>query len=512
MTKQAKVIMVQGTSSNVGKSVLVAALCRIFKQDGYSVAPYKSQNMALNAFVTKEGGEMGRAQVVQAEAAGIEPSVHMNPVLLKPEADSRSQVVVLGKVYATVKSREYYKLTDGLLKTAMDSLAKLRSEYDIVVIEGAGSPAEINLSKHEIANMRIAREATAPVLLVGDIDRGGVYASFYGTVQLLSKKDRKYIKGFVINKLRGDGSLLAPANKILEEKTHIPILGVVPYFKDIAIAQEDSVYLDSPLEESAKCDLDVVIIRLPHISNYDDFDPIKAFGGALRYVQKVQELGNPHIIILPGSKNTFADLKWLKEIGLFDAIKAKNSQGIIIIGICGGYQMMGKTMADPLGIEKNHEDQTAQVQEDSGLGILDVNTSFANEKRTCQTTAEIIQSRGILANMADIRLSGYEIHMGRTTAEGAHAFNFCIQGGKACAVQDGALNKKGNALGTYLHGIFDSSDFTATLLNNTREYYDLPKRHGMTGINKNAEYNKLADIVRQNVDMTKIYKILNQSI
>ncbi|MCL2474727.1 MAG: cobyric acid synthase [Chloroflexi bacterium] len=512
MTKQAKAIMVQGTSSNVGKSILVAALCRIFKQDGYSVAPYKSQNMALNAFVTKEGGEMGRAQVVQAEAAGIDPSVHMNPILLKPEADARSQVVVLGKVQTTVKAKEYYKLTDDLLKIAMDSLVKLRNEYDVVVIEGAGSPAEINLSKHEIANMRIAREAAAPVLLVGDIDRGGVYASCYGTVQLLSKEDRKYIKGYVINKLRGDGSLLAPANKILEKKTHIPIIGVVPYFKNITIAQEDSVYLDNPQEESAKCDLDVVIVRLPHISNYDDFDPIKAFGGALRYVQKVSELGNPHIIILPGSKNTFADLKWLKDNGLFNVIQIKNSQGTVIIGICGGYQIMGKTLSDPLGIEKDPEDQTNWTQEDSGLGILDSHTIFADEKRTCQTTAQTIQNRSILDNMAGIKLSGYEIHMGRTTVEGSCAFNLCTQGGKACVVHDGALNKEGNAFGTYLHGIFDSSEFTSILLNNVRKYYGLPQRYDMTGVNKNAEYNKLADIVRQNVDMAKIYEILNKGL
>ena len=512
MTKQAKVIMVQGTSSNVGKSILVTALCRIFKQDGYSVAPYKSQNMALNAFVTKEGGEMGRAQVVQAEASGIEPSVHMNPILLKPEADARSQVVVLGKVQTTVKAKDYYTLTDSLLKTAMDSLTKLRSQYDIVVIEGAGSPAEINLSKHEIANMRIAREASAPVLLVGDIDRGGIYASFYGTVQLLSKEDRKHIKGYIINKLRGDGSLLAPANKILEKKTRITIVGTVPYLRNMAIAQEDSVYLDTLQEENAQCDLDVAIMRFPHISNYDDFDQIKAFGSALRYVQKTSELGNPHIIILPGSKNTFADLKWLKDTGLFNAIKEKNTQGIIIIGICGGYQIMGKTLSDPLGIEKNNEDQTAQAQEDSGLAILDAHTCFANEKRTCQTNAEIIQNRGILADTSGIKLSGYEIHMGRTTVESACAFNFCIQDGKSCAVQDGALNKDGNAFGTYLHGIFDSSEFTSVLLNNIRSYYGLPKRHNMTGINKNAEYDKLADIVRQNIDMTKIYEILNKGI
>ena len=512
MPKQAKVIMIQGTASNVGKSMLTAALCRIFKQDGYSVAPFKSQNMALNAFVTEDGGEIGRAQAVQAEAAGIEPTVDMNPILLKPEKEHSAQLIVRGRVQGNVKPGEISAKSEELLNIAMESLNKLRSQYDIVVIEGAGSPAEINLSKHEIANMRVAKEASAPVLLVGSIDRGGVYAALYGTVAIIDVVDAARIKGFIINKLRGTASLLEPANQILSDKTRIPVLGMVPYYHNISIAEEDNVVLETlQPEQNDKYDLDIAIMRTPYISNHDDFDPLKAFGGSLRYVHNTNELGNPHIIILPGSKNTFSDIKWLKETRLAQAIIEQNTKGTVIIGICGGYQMMGIDISDPFGMEKSAEEQDGLHQKTTGLALLPTHTVFAKDKRIRQAIADILHQRGILQGVPAENLIGYEIHMGRTTSDSNYILKIQAKDGDG-GMLDGAINDRGNAFGTYLHGIFDNSDFTAALLNNIRKYYNLPERHDMTGINRNAEYNKLAQNVRQSLDMTKIYEILDKGL
>jgi adenosylcobyric acid synthase len=333
----AKTLMIQGTASSVGKSIIVAGLCRIFRQDGFKVAPFKAQNMALNSFVTREGGEIGRAQAVQAEAAGIEPSVHMNPVLLKPEADNRSQVIVLGKVAKNMKANQYYSYTPNLLKIIEDSLNRLLSTYDIVVIEGAGSPAEINLKEREIVNMRVAKMANAPVLLAGDIDRGGVFASIIGTLELLTRQERDLIKGFIINKFRGDLKLLKPGLDILEKRTGKPVLGVIPYLRDIGIAQEDSVYLEERQTSSVNGTVDVAVIRLPHISNYDDFDPLEEQGCTVRYVSNISELGNPDLLILPGTKSTIADLIHLQQQGLAQAIIHRAQSGTPVIGICGAY-------------------------------------------------------------------------------------------------------------------------------------------------------------------------------
>src|SRR4030066_1118910 len=376
----AKTLMIQGTASSVGKSVIVAGLCRIFRQDGFKVAPFKARNMALNSFVTKEGGEIGRAQAVQAEAAGIEPSVYMNPVLLKPEAETSAQVIVLGKVTKRLEASQYYKHTPNLLKVIEDSLSRLRSTYEIVVIEGAGSPAEINLKKREIVNMRVAKMANSPVLLVGDIDRGGVFASIIGTLELLTKRERDLIKGFIINKFRGDLKLLKPGRDLLEKRTGKPVLGVIPYFRDLAIAQEDSVYLDERQANSAKGTVDVAVIRLPHISNYDDFDPLEEQGCTVRYVSNVLEMGNPDLLILPGTKSTIADLIRLQQQGLAQAIIHRAQSGIPVIGICGGYQMLGKHIHDPDKIESSQDSI-------NGLGLLNSTTIFHNDKTTTQVRA-----------------------------------------------------------------------------------------------------------------------------
>jgi len=499
---QAKVIMVQGTSSNVGKSVIVAALCRIFKQDGYRVAPFKAQNMALNAFVTPEGGEIGRAQAMQAEAAGIAPSIHMNPVLLKPEANSRSQIVLQGKVYNTTSAKDYYQHTMLLLDKVKESLTYLRERYDIVVIEGAGSPAEINLKPREIANMRIAKLAGAPVLLVGDIDRGGVYAFLVGTLELLDEDERKLVKGFVINKFRGDVSLIADANEFVEKRTGLPVLGVVPYYRDIMLAQEDSVYLDERRNASAEADLDIAIIRSPRISNYDDFDPLEEDGANLRYVCRPEELGNPDLIIIPGSKTTVPDLLAIRESGVADAIMKKAKTGTPVFGACGGYQMLGKLIHDPDRVES---DKTTV----EGLGLIDAETTFVREKATSQVKGLVIDDRGLLQGLKGASLFGYEIHIGRT--ESAHQpFQITETQDGPAVYADGSINESGTVVGSYIHGIFQSHGFRRGLLNNLRRSKGLPERVYDAPLDKEKHYDALAELVRTSLDMKAVYRILEE--
>jgi adenosylcobyric acid synthase len=496
----AKTLMIQGTASSVGKSIIVAGLCRIFRQDGYKVAPFKAQNMALNSFVTREGGEIGRAQAVQAEAAGIEPSIHMNPVLLKPEAEASSQVIVLGKVAKNLKASQYYKYTPKLLKIIEDSLNQLLAAYDIVVIEGAGSPAEINLKEKEIVNMRVAKMADAPVLLVGDIDRGGVFASIIGTLELLTKQERALIKGFVINKFRGDLKLLKPGLDMLEKRTGKPVLGVIPYFRDINIAQEDSVYLDERQVTSANGTLEVAIIRLPHISNYDDFDPLEEQGCTVRYVSSTSELGNPDLLILPGTKSTVADLIHLQQQGLAQAIAQKARSGIPVIGICGGYQMLGKKILDPEKIESKQDSIT-------GLGLLNSTTIFNSDKTTTQIKARVAADKGLLEGLKGMEITGYEIHMGQTTSQNClPALNvFETPQGKANYF-DGAVSKSGLIFGTYIHGLFHNAEFTHCLLNRLQQLRGLPATPA-SSINKQEMYDKLADIIRHNLNMSRVYKI-----
>lgn len=503
---KAKVVMVQGTASSAGKSILVAALCRIFKQDGYKVAPFKSQNMSLNSFVTREGGEIGRAQVVQAEAAGIEPTVDMNPILLKPEADSKSQVIVMGKVMDTLQARKYYEHKDDLLKIVSEALDRLRSAYDVVVIEGAGSAAEINLKDREIVNMRIAKLANSPVLLIGDIDRGGIFASLIGTVDLLEPDERKLVKGLVINKFRGDISLFETGIKFIEERAGIPCVGVIPYFRDIAIAQEDSVYLDERQQNGTSGNLDIAVIRLPHISNYDDFDPLEREGCRIRYITDRRQLGSPELIIIPGSKSTIADLHFLRDTGLADEIIRLNKNGTPVTGICGGYQMLGRRLDDPYRAESFEESIL-------GLQLLDMVTIFNREKTTTQVKGRVSTGKGILSEADGKEIEGYEIHMGESVENNEESpfLIFQTPDGKA-AYTDGSINSEGTVMGTYIHGIFNKDGFRAGFLDSLRKYHRMPMHEAYNVEEKDREYDKLADLVRNSLDMQLVYRIIEDGI
>ncbi|UCC17619.1 MAG: cobyric acid synthase [Dehalococcoidales bacterium] len=503
---KAKVVMVQGTASSAGKSILVTALCRILKQDGYRVAPFKSQNMSLNSFVTREGGEIGRAQVVQAEAAGIEPTVDMNPILLKPEADSKSPVIVMGKVMETLQARKYYEHKADLLNIVSGALNRLRSAYDVVVIEGAGSTAEINLKDREIVNMRIAKLANSPVLLIGDIDRGGIFASLIGTVDLLEPDERKLVKGLVINKFRGDISLFDSGVRFIEERSGVPCVGVIPYFRDIAIAQEDSVYLDERQEHGESRTLDIAVIRLPHLSNYDDFDPLEREGCRVHYITYPRQLGNPELIIIPGSKSTVADLNFLRDTGLADEITRLNNSGTPVMGICGGYQMLGRRLDDPHGVESSERST-------QGLQLLDMVTVFNREKTTTQVKGTVSTNLGILSHAHGKEIEGYEIHMGESVENNEDsAFQILQRPGGKAGYSDGAISSKGTVLGTYIHGIFNKDGFRAGFLDSLREYHRMPVLESYNTEEKDREYDKLADLVRGNLDIPQIYRIIEAGI
>ncbi len=450
----AKLLMVQGTASTVGKSIVVTALCRVLCQDGFRVAPFKAQNMALNSFVTLDGGEIGRAQAVQAQAAGIEPTVEMNPVLLKPEAEGRSQVIVRGKVTTTLGAGEYYGYTRRLWPAITASLDALRSRYDIVVIEGAGSPAEINLRRREIVNMRVAREFNAPVLLVGDVDRGGVFGALVGTLSLLTRRDRELVRGLLINKFRGDIGLLMPGLKTLEKRCRKPVLGVIPYLRDLKIAQEDSVYLDErPSRGPTAGGPDIAVIRLPHISNYDDFDPLEAAGCRVRYVSEPGELAGADLIILPGSKNTIGDLGFIRSRGLDGAILNGLRSGTPVVGVCGGFQMLGNVIRDREGVESDG----IAVR---GLGLLDVDTSFGHRKRTVRVRARVVSRGGLLKGLEGCEIEGYEIHMGKTVRQGSpQAFSIVGTPPGTQEYADGAVDESGTVVGTYIHGLFHNAQF-----------------------------------------------------
>jgi adenosylcobyric acid synthase len=500
-----RVLMVQGTASHVGKSVLVSALCRIFRQDGFRVAPFKAQNMSNNSYVTPDGGEIGRAQAVQAEAAGVDARVEMNPILLKPEADHTSQVVLLGRPLRSARVRDYFGLKAQLWESVHTSLDILRSEYDVVVIEGAGSPAEINLKATEIVNMRVARYANAPVLLCGDIDRGGVFAALVGTLELLEPEERELIKGFVINKFRGDESLLTDGLTWLEQRTGIPVIGVVHHFRDIHIPEEDSVALDIPTRSHSQSLLDIAVIQLPHISNFDDFDPLARENGvSLRYVDSPGSLGHPDLVILPGSKTTIPDLTWMDRQGLTAAIRSLHQKGVAVIGICGGYQMLGARLYDPEGVESS-------IHETDGLGLLPMTTVFAGTKETHRVKAEVVEDTGLLKGAKGAPLTGYEIHMGRTTGEGIRP-PFRIRDRSDVPVSndsafDGAVDPSGRVLGTYIHGLFHNAQLRQALLQ------ELARRKGVTlpaagqELVIDQEYNKLADWVRSSLKMDLIYEM-----
>jgi adenosylcobyric acid synthase len=496
--------MIQGTASDVGKSILVAGLCRLLRQDGFRVAPFKAQNMALNAAVTIDGGEIGRSQATQARAAGIEPTVEMNPILLKPEAGMRSQVIVRGKVWRTLPWREYYTHRAELLDTIAGSLASLRAAHDIVLIEGAGSPAEINLKAGDIVNMRIAALADAPVLLVGDIDRGGVFASLLGTLELLEPDERARVRGLIINKFRGDVGLLQPGLTMISERTGVPVVGVIPHLPAIGLAEEDSVALDrraTPPTASEPPILDIAVIRLGQISNFDDFDPLAAEPGVrVRFVDTPGALGTPDLLILPGTKSTIADLARLRQSGLDRAIVALARGGTPTIGICGGFQILGETIADPFGVES--DEPTC-----AGLGLLPLSTTFAREKTTDRAHGVISADRGLLAGTAGLAASGYEIHMGQTTGALAPALRLHERQGRAVDEQDGAVSADGLIVGTYLHGFFDSPPLRGAILRN------LARRKGVAPLDWGQPpavdpFDRLAAHLREHLDMAQIYGLL----
>ncbi|MCC5910261.1 MAG: cobyric acid synthase [Clostridiaceae bacterium] len=499
--------MLQGTASSVGKSLLTAALCRIFNRNGYKTIPFKSQNMALNSYITEEGLEMGRAQVFQAEAANIKPMALMNPVLLKPTGDSYAQVIIKGKVYKNMTAVEYHEFKPQLKEMIKEVYNELADTNDIVVIEGAGSPAEINLRDKDIVNMGMAEISDSPVVLIGDIDKGGVFASLYGTILLLSEEERKRVKGIFINKFRGDKTILEPGLKMLEELTGIPVLGVIPY-GEFNIEDEDSVTDRFKRNINKEGKITVEVIQLPHISNFTDFHIFETLADVnIRYVTRGDVIENPDLLIIPGSKNTIADLKYLRESGLEGEIIRAYRQGSYIFGICGGYQILGNKIADPQGVE-------GSIDEINGMNLLDVETIFEGEKVTTQVEAEVsIKSSGIMNNCQGIYVKGYEIHMGRTKlgddADPLVTINKKL-GEKVC-YHDGAISKDGRVCGTYLHGIFDEVEFTQTILNNILEKKGLsPSKEKPLSLEefKQREYDKLADLVENNIDLNRIYDIL----
>ena len=503
----AKAIMIQGTMSNAGKSRLAAGLCRIFRQDGYSVAPFKSQNMALNSFITEEGLEMGRAQVMQAEAAGIRPSVKMNPILLKPTNDVGSQVIVNGEVLGTMSARDYFKYKKKLVPDIMKAYQELSDEYDIIVIEGAGSPAEINLKNDDSVNMGMAKMAKAPVLLVGDIDRGGVFAQLIGTVDLLEPSERDMVKGLIINKFRGDKTILDPGVKMLEERSHIPVVGVAPYM-NIQVEDEDSLTERFDRKQSAGL-IDIAVIRVPRISNFTDFNPFESVEGvSLRYVQHVSELKNPDMIILPGTKNTMEDLLWMRENGLEAAVLKAAAAGCIVFGICGGYQMLGDTLSDPYHVEAGGKIR--------GMGLLPMDTVFASQKTRTRVTGEFLSMPGTFAALSGVSLEGYEIHMGESVRkEGIlPATKLIVAGNQPEETKtEGAFHE--NVCGTYVHGVFDKEEVVEALIRilGERKGIDVSS---MTGIDfaafKETQYNILAAELRKHLDMKKIYSILEEGV
>ena len=479
-----KNIMIQGTMSNAGKSLLAAGLCRVLRQDGYTIAPFKSQNMALNSFITASGGEMGRAQVVQAEAAGIPPDVRMNPILLKPTTDMGSQVIVNGAVQGNMRAMEYYRRKPEFFPAVMAAYESLASEFDIIVIEGAGSPAEINLKRDDIVNMGLAKRVNAPVLLVGDIDRGGVFAQLYGTVALLEEDERALIKGVVVNKFRGDRAILEPGLAMLEKLCGVPVAGVLPYLH-VDIDDEDSLSERFGRDGQAKL-IDIAVARLPRISNFTDLGPFERYANvSVRYVSSPKELGDPDLIVLPGTKSTIEDLRWLRQNGLEAAIKQAASRGTPVAGICGGYQMLGRRISDPEGAE------AAPGTELSGLGLLDMETVFRGDKVQTQTRGRFGEIEGLLSSLTGLSYEGYEIHMGRSREARP------------------ALTGKGNVYGTYIHGIFDAPNVADEVLKALcrRKGADFARLGAFDAASyRERQYDLLADAVRASLDMDLVYR------
>lgn len=488
----AKVIMVQGTMSNVGKSFLVAGLCRIFKQDGYRVAPFKSQNMALNSFITTEGLEMGRAQVMQAEAAGITPMVCMNPILLKPTNHTGSQVIVNGEVLGNMSARDYFAYKKQLIPDIKKAFRKLEEFADIIVIEGAGSPAEINLKENDIVNMGMAEMVDAPVLLVGDIDRGGVFAQLLGTLMLLTDNEKERVKGLIINKFRGDKSILDPGIEMLYEKGKVPVTGVVPYM-ELSLEDEDS--LTERFDKKGEGLIDIAVIRYPRISNFTDFNVFEQMPEVtVRYVTSISELHHPDLVFLPGSKNTMGDLKWMRQNGLEAAVK-KLAEDIPVFGICGGYQMLGCEISDRDCVEEGGSMR--------GMELLPMKTVLQKEKKRCQVEGEIGKLEGIFRAISGYGFKGYEIHMGKTVS---------MESSQISTVVMSSLNQ--NVYGSYVHGLFDRGSIANAMVQALAEKKGIKIEDGTFEdyqTFKEKQYDKLADTLRMYLDMEEIYGMLREA-
>ncbi|HCX65712.1 MAG TPA: cobyric acid synthase CobQ [Eubacteriaceae bacterium] len=488
-------IMFQGTGSSVGKSILTAGFCRVLADRGIGVAPFKSQNMALNSFIIKDQKEMGRAQVVQAEAARMEPKVEMNPILLKPSSDVGSQVIIMGEVYKNMKADEYHAFKPKLREIVREAYESLESEVEAIVIEGAGSPAEINLRENDLVNMGLAELIDAPVVLIGDIDRGGVFASIYGTYMLLTEEERARIKGFVINKFRGDVDLLRPGIQMLEEKINIPCLGVVPYFAH-HIDDEDSV--SNRFDAKDQGEIRIGIVRLPHISNFTDFTPFEMEADVtLTYIENPGQMKDLDFLILPGSKNTIEDMHYLEKTGLKEGILKTHAQGVPVFGICGGYQILGEKIIDP----NQHESEIAEIR---GLGLLEMDTIISPEKRTVQVKGTL--AFDLTESFASKEISGYEIHMGVTTKKREYMPFALLNTGE----EDGVVAENASVIGTYLHGVFDNEEPRRAILNQLRKKKGLQEKTESEKYDqfKEKEYERLKEQLEQHLEMDKIYEIM----
>lgn len=512
--------------------MLCTALCRIFRQDGWRVAPFKSQNMALNSYVTCDGGEIGRAQGVQAEAAGVTATVDMNPILLKPKRDTVAQVIVRGRAIGDMGAGEYGSDYLPIAREIVrSSLERLRRAHQVVIIEGAGSPAEINLMERDIANMKVAEMAQCPVILVADIDRGGAFASIVGTLELLSPDERDRIAGFIINKFRGDIGLLRPALDFIERRTFRPVLGVVPYIHDVGIAQEDSVALSELadrdwLQWAGEMDgtLDIAVVQLPHISNFDDFDPLSQEPDVrLRFVRRREAFGKPDALVIPGTKNTVEDLAYLYRSGQAAEILSLDRLGVPIVGICGGFQMMGRLLRDPMRTE-------SEIEEIDGLGLLPIVTTFRRGKMVNRIRAKVVSGSGFLACLRDEVIEGYEIHTGRSSPSASPSplappsrstsrsggaqplFLFFERSGHDCNELDGMVSEDGLVFGTHLHGLFANDRFRRAWLNFLRELKGLEPLKPRETVNliglRERAYDRLAAVVRSNLDMERLYSIV----
>lgn len=519
----APVLMVQGTASSVGKSVIAAGLCRILRRRGLRVAPFKAQNMSLNAAVTLDGGEIARSTAVQAAAAGLEATVDMNPVLLKPEAGLRSQVIVRGKVAGTLPARDDRASALDFWPIVVESLDRLREQYDVVVAEGAGSPAEMNLRARDIANMRVALHADAAVVLVGDIDRGGVFAQLLGTLDLLPAGERSLVRGLIVNRFHGDSSLFADGVRFLEQRAGVPVLGVVPFVPDLGLAEEDAAVLDEPrrvsrvgVAPSSSFTMRIAVIRLPHLSNFDDFGPLERLDEiAVRYVDHPGDLDSVDLVILPGSKSTISDLRFLRERGLADAVRGAWARGIPVIGICGGFQMLGRAIHDPRHVES----PTDRVP---GLGLLPHETVFEDEKQTDRVQGRLIGAIGPFATARGARIDGYEIHAGRTESPGGAGVStpirVCLRSGRSVDEADGAISADGLVFGTYLHGMFDNVVVREALLDWLKSRSSRSERRGADAARARRvlavsvdPYDRWANVLEASLDVRAILELVGMT-